>query len=120
VGGAKRAVALRLGLIDHEVAAVDFLLVQRVDRGARFVVVRHFHKAEAAGTARAAVNGQARPVHLPVSFEQLAEFFFGGVVGEIADVNVYHDLILSGLAGMVFPNLPPAVPSPSRRRTIAA
>src|SRR5690606_18835067 len=80
------AVGLGLGFVDSEVAAIDFLLVQGVDRGLGLGVTAHLDKAETLAAAGVPVVDDFGAGDSAVLAEHLFEVGAGGVVAEIAYV----------------------------------
>src|SRR5262249_7302094 len=86
------AVLARPCLVDGQGTAAVRSAVERVDRGLCLVVVGHLHKPEASTPTTELVDDHLATRHRPVGLEQLHEVVAGGVVGQVADVDVLtHD-----------------------------
>jgi hypothetical protein len=92
-GAAGAAFIAGASFVDAEGTTRDLGVVQGADsRAAAFVF--HFHKAEALGTLRFAVNDDLRGVYLSIGLEEGFEFFVRHAVGQIAHVDVHRRLVL--------------------------
>jgi len=94
---ASRALFLGPRFVDHHFAALRLHLIQSAYGSTPFRVIRHFDKAETLAAVGHTIHDDAGAVYLAMRFEHVAKIVFGGGVGQIAYVNVYHCLILSGL-----------------------
>src|SRR5207253_2262928 len=85
---AAAALLARTRLVDRQGAAAVGRPVQRVDGGLRLVVVRHLDEPEAPAPPAELVDDDLAARDRPVSLEQLHEIIAGGVVWQVADVDV--------------------------------
>ncbi|CAA9405275.1 MAG: hypothetical protein AVDCRST_MAG64-1945 [uncultured Phycisphaerae bacterium] len=85
---ATRAVLTRLGHVDGQVAAVDVLAVQGVDRGLGLLVGAHLDEAEALAAAGVPVADDLCALHRTVLREELLEIRAGRVVAQVPDVQL--------------------------------
>ena len=76
---------------DHNGAAIQICFVECLDSVLCFIVVRHFHKAEAFGTARHFIVGDGARGDLPKLFEGGTEIVFDGVVVQFCYENVHFE-----------------------------
>jgi hypothetical protein len=83
------ALGARTSLADIESATVHLLAVKTGDGCIALRVVRHLHKAKAAGLAREFVFYDADFGNLAKSFEGLTEFILPHLTGKITDVDVH-------------------------------
>src|SRR3989338_6965035 len=91
----------RAGFVDDEVAAQEVLAVQGIDGLLGLVVVHDLDETEAAGLAGVAVADQSGALHRnPGLLEKAAQLFFGGLIGDVADIKLLHGMAPSpGVAG---------------------
>ena len=77
-----------------DLAARELGAVHPFERGAGFVIVAHFHEPETPGLARQLVLDDAGRAHVPEGGEGLTELFFGGLVRDVADVDIHLRFLL--------------------------
>jgi hypothetical protein len=83
-------VSLGLGFIDLQSAATEFRPVQRRDGLFGFAGVGHLNKRKSARASGLAISDHVDGVHLSMRREQIAQLRFGGGVGQVANVKVFH------------------------------
>jgi hypothetical protein len=77
---------LRPGLVDHQRASIELVLVEFVDRFLRVVVTCHFNERESARATGRLIAHHANIVDRSCSAEQLCEFFIRAFIREVAYV----------------------------------
>src|SRR5688572_24150988 len=83
------------GLVHRQGTALQFLAVHAANRGLRLGGVRHLDEAEASGTARVAVRGNARRRNGAKASECTFELALGRVEAQVTNVNVQFNLSLN-------------------------
>src|SRR5210317_1911408 len=89
------ASGLWLGFIDAQCAAHEVLLVESVDCGVRFCLVRHVNEAEAFGVASEFVHDYAGRSNGPVFREEFLEVLIASLVRQVSYVDIHLDISLS-------------------------
>src|ERR1700733_1698921 len=89
---ARRSPAFGLGasFVHLQITTPDLFSIKAGDCLRRFFIIRHFHKSEAARPAGLPVHRHVNARDLPKSFEQFAQFAFGGLEIHIANKQVLH------------------------------
>src|SRR5688500_11675663 len=77
------------GLADVDLAAVDALAVQAVDRGAPAGFIGHLDEAEAPAAARVLVLHDFRADHCAKRLKRFAQAVVGSGIGKVANVEVH-------------------------------
>src|SRR5688572_3877193 len=85
------AAGLVLRFIDLERASAHVLAVEILD-GARCILARHFHEAEAARLSRVAILDQGDRLDRAVLREQRADGIFVGGKGQVAHIDLAHTI----------------------------
>ena len=73
-------------LVDGQPAAVDLLVMERLDRRLCFLIAAHLHEAEALAAAGVAVVDDLDALHAPELREQLLQFGVADLVGQVPDI----------------------------------
>src|SRR5262249_42007022 len=114
---AGRPVLSRARFVDVQLAPLEILAVQAVDRGLRLRLLRHLEEAEALGLAGDPVLDDGAGGHLAELLERLPELVLGESVREVAYVEVHPCLLCLGPM-MRLARVLPAMPEPPEPRII--
>ncbi len=76
----------RLGLIDREAPAVDFLVVKTLDGRLGLGLAAHLDEAKALAPTRVAILDDLRALHDPESGEQLLQVSVADLIGQVPDI----------------------------------
>src|ERR1700722_6042640 len=92
---AARRVGFRLCFVDLERATSKVGSIQCSDRFIGLTGIGHLDKSEAAGAASFAVGNNADAFDRAMRLKQSAKLWFGGGVGQVANIQVLHNCALS-------------------------
>jgi len=81
--------ALRLGLIDHDISAMEIGVVQGLDRRHGVFSGRHLHKPESSGFAAEPVLDDAGGLDVAVRGEKLPQIVVRNLEGKVSHINVH-------------------------------
>jgi hypothetical protein len=75
--------------IHGELAAIDVLIVQSLDRPLAFLAAAHFHEPETFGSAGIAIDDDLHGQNRPVLLEQTLQIRVGHAVRQITDIQLH-------------------------------
>jgi hypothetical protein len=91
---AKRALFPRAGFVDIQRPAIQLAAVESFDCIFSFTGIRHFDEPEATGLTGLAIPDDTDALHRTVLGESGLQVILGRIIGQIANENVGHALLL--------------------------
>lgn len=86
---ARRTLFTRTCLVYADVTTTNIFAVEGIDSSVRFIVVRHFYKAEAFATVRHLVGYNLARRYFAVRFKELLEVCFRCTPAEVTNVQIH-------------------------------